>query len=273
MISTLDDSGPGVVSGGSPAEDSHEAVLSGSVDRVREILAGEVGADQVGAAAEQVPESPGVATQYYACTHPGYPGWRWAVTITHAEGADDVTVDDIVLLPGGRAIVAPAWVPYRERIQSGDLSPGDILPTDEDDVRLVPTYFDGEDGPGEQDDVRGLKLVADELGLGRTRVLSLEGREIAADRWYAGDPGPDSPLAQQAHHQCRSCGFLVRLAGPLSVTFGVCANEFANDDAKVVALGHGCGAHSDAQLRKKQLPVPVPDPFIDEMKRDDLENF
>lgn len=277
MISTLDDSGPGVVSGTPPAADADDAVLSGSVDQVRAILAGEVGADQVGTAGEQVPEAPGVATQYYACDHPGYPGWQWAVTITRADGADEVTVDDIVLLPGGEAIVAPAWVPYRERIQPGDLSPGDILPTDEDDARLVPAYFDGEDAPGEgdgeQDDGRGLKLVADELGLGRPRVLSREGREIAADRWYTGDPGPDSPLAQQAHHPCRTCGFLVRLAGPLSVTFGVCANEFANDDAKVVALGHGCGAHSEAQLRKKQLPVPVPDPIIDEMTRDDLEKF
>jgi len=42
---------------------------------------------------------------------------------------------------------------------------------------------------------------------------------------------------------------------------------------RVVALGHGCGAHSEAQLRKKQLPQPVPDPSFDTISRDDLEEF
>ena len=209
VISALDDSASGAApgsAGGSDAEPSLDPVLTGAVQQVRTVLVAEVGADQVGEPGELVAEAPGVATQYFTCTHHGYPGWQWAVTITRADdSSEEVTLDDIVLLPSGEAIVAPAWVPYRERIQPGDLSPGDILPTDEDDARLVPAYFDGEEAPGEDDDTRGLRLVADELGLGRTRVLSREGRELAADRWYAGDPGPDSPLAQQAHHHCRSC--------------------------------------------------------------------
>ena len=55
--------------------------------------------------------------------------------------------------------------------------------------------------------------------------------------------------------------------------FGVCANEFANDDGRVVALDHGCGAHSEAQLRKKQLPPPLPDHVFDTISRDDFEEF
>ena len=69
-----------------------------------------------------------------------------------------------------------------------------------------------------------MREVADELGLGRARVLSLEGRDLAAERWYDGSHGPDSPLAQSAPASCGTCGFLVRLAGPLSRLFGVCAN-------------------------------------------------
>jgi hypothetical protein len=65
----------------------------------------------------------------------------------------------------------------------------------------------------------------------------------------------------------------VRLAGPLSDTFGVCANEFANDDGRVVALNHGCGAHSEAQLRKKQLPPPMADHVFDTVSVDDYEEF
>ena len=115
--------------------------------------------------------------------------------------------------------------------------------------------------------------VADEIGLGRSRVLSVDGRDLAAQRWYDGEQGPDVPLAQSAPGRCSSCGFLVRLAGPLSTMFGVCANEFANDDGRVVALEHGCGAHSEAQLRKKQLPPPLPDHVFDTVSRDDLEPF
>ena len=103
-----------------------------------------------------------------------------------------MTVDEVVLIPGADAITAPDWVPYRDRLKPGDLSPGDILPTEEDDPRLVPGYLSGDpaDDIVDQDELRD---VIDELGLGRPRVLSLEGRDQAAERWYDGDAGPDSP--------------------------------------------------------------------------------
>jgi len=272
VISTADHPG----TSGSDSLAGADPILTRAVDEARAALVEQVGAEVVGDPQGFVSEGQHAVTQYFDCTEAGYPGWRWAVTVAHAEGVDGVTIDEIVLLPGEAAIVAPAWVPYRERIQPGDLSPGDILPTDEDDPRLVPAYLSGD--PGDDDvadeiDDALLRSVVDELGLGRARVLSLEGRELAADRWYESDQGPESQLSQQAAHACASCGFLVRLSGPLSLTFGVCANEYANDDGRVVALGHGCGAHSEAQLRKKQLPQPVPDPSFDTISRDDLEEF
>ena len=276
VISTADHPG----TSGSDSLAGADPILTRAVDEARAALVEQVGAEVVGDPQGFVSEGKHAVTQYFDCTQAGYPGWRWAVTVAHAEGADGVTIDEIVLLPGEAAITAPPWVPYRERIQPGDLSPGDILPTDEDDPRLVPAYLAGDPGDDASDDIlaeavdgRPLREVSDELGLGRARVLSLEGRELAADRWFESDQGPESPLSLQAPHACASCGFLVRLAGPLSLTFGVCANEFANDDGRVVALGHGCGAHSEAQLRKKQLPQPVPDPSFDTISRDDLEEF
>ena len=70
-----------------------------------------------------------------------------------------------------------------------------------------------------------------------------------------------------------TCGFLVRLAGPLSSMFGVCANAQANDDGRVVSWDHGCGAHSEAQLSKKSQPQPLPDPVLDTLSWDELEKF
>ncbi len=243
-------------------------------DLARAALVDEVGADVVGDHARSVSEGDGVVTEYFACSQAGYPGWEWAVTVVSVGDAGSLTVDEVVLLPGDDAIIAPAWVPWRERIRPGDLSPGDVLPVDEDDPRLVPAYLSGDPGDEFPDpaDRQVYRAAADEVGLGRSRVLSVEGRDAAAQRWHDGAQGPDVPLAQSAPARCGTCGFLIRLAGPLTSSFGVCANEFANDDGRVVALKHGCGAHSEAQLRKKQLPPPLPDPVFDTVG-EDLETF
>jgi hypothetical protein len=243
-----------------------------AVDAAREALLELVDAADVGETLGYVAEDERVTTHLFACTRPGYRGWRWAVTVARAPRLKTVTVDEVVLLPGDDAITAPAWLPYRDRIQAGDLSPGDILPTEEDDARLVPGYFTGDPGDEvvDQDSVRE---VVYELGLGRARVLSLEGRDLAAERWYDGSHGPESPLAQSAPASCASCGFLVRLAGPLSQVFGVCANAQANDDGRVVSWDHGCGAHSEAQLAKRSQPQPLPEPVLDTLSWDELEKF
>ena len=143
----------------------------------------------------------------------GYVGWRWAVTLARASRQKRVTVDEVVLLPGDDAIVAPEWVPYRERLKPGDLSPGDLLPVADDDPRLVPTYSFGDD-PLDADDKAQIRSVAKDLGLGRVRTLSIEGRDLAAERWYDGPGGPDAQLAKSAPEPCSTCGFLVRIAGP-----------------------------------------------------------
>jgi len=246
-----------------------DAVGVRAVDVAREALLELVDAQDVGEHLGYASEDERVTTHYFACTRAGYRGWRWSVTVARAARQKQVTVDEIVLLPGSDALVAPPWVPWRERIQPGDLSPGDLLPTEEDDPRLVPGYLADE----ELIDGDSVKEVADEIGLGRRRVLSLEGRDLAAQRWYDGSHGPEAPIAQSAPGQCRSCGFLVRLAGPLSQMFGVCANAFANDDGRVVSFDHGCGAHSEAQLHKRNLPAPLPEPVLDTLTWDDLEQF
>ena len=265
-----------------------DAVGVRAVDDAREALLGEVPAGDVGDHLGYSAEDERVVTHSFECRRAGYRGWRWAVTVARALRAKTVTVDEIVLLPGHGAIVAPTWVPYRDRIQPGDLSPGDLLPTDEDDPRLVPGYLSGDpadyllgpDGEAHDDpeaaagpDRELFRSVVDELGLGRPRVLSLEGRDLAAQRWYDGSHGPESPLTLSAPATCSSCGFLVRLSGPLSRVFGVCANAYANDDGRVVSWDHGCGAHSEAQLARKSQPQPLPDPVLDTLSWDELEQF
>jgi hypothetical protein len=249
-----------------------DAVGVRAVDDARAALLALVDAADVGEHLGYAAEDDRVVTHYFECRRRGYRGWRWAVTVARALRLKTVTVDEVVLLPSEGAIIAPEWVPYRDRIQPGDLSPGDLLPTEEDDPRLVPGYLAGDPGDDIVDEGT-LRDVIDELGLGRARVLSLEGRDLAAQRWYDGSHGPHAPLAQSAPATCASCGFLVRLAGPLSRAFGVCANAQANDDGRVVSLDHGCGAHSEAQLATSNRPQPLPEPVLDTLSWDELEQF
>lgn len=254
------------------ARSKPDSATVAAVDVARAALLEEVGAADVGDHLGHVVEGERVVTHLFACMRAGYAGWQWSVTVARASRAKEITVDEVVLVPGEGAIVAPAWVPYRERIKPGDLSPGDLLPVDDDDPRLVPTYSFGDD-PLDPDEKAQIREVAKDLGLGRVRTLSMEGRDLAAQRWYDGDGGPDAPIARSAPDSCTTCGFLVRLAGALSDTFGVCANGDANDDGRVVSFDHGCGAHSEVRLAKRHAPQPLPEHAVDTLTPDDIETF
>lgn len=249
-----------------------DAAAVGAADLAREALLLEAEPGDVGDHLGHQVEGDRVVTHLFACTRPGYLGWRWSVTVARAPRQKAITVDEVVLIPGDDAIVAPDWVPYRERIQPGDMSPGDLLPVDDDDERLVPTYSFGDD-PLDADEKAQVRQVAQDLGLGRVRTLSPTGRELTAQRWYDGAGGPSAPIAQSAPDHCHTCGFLVRIAGPMSETFGVCANGDANDDGRVVSFDHGCGAHSEVRLAKKHEPQPLPDHVVDTVSLDELDLF
>jgi hypothetical protein len=232
-----------------------DPVCVAAVDVARAALVEVAGEEQVGDHLGYEAEGERVVTHSFACTTPGYRGWRWAVTVSRASRSRVVTVSESCLLPGSDAVLAPPWVPWSDRVQPDDLGPGDLLPTALDDPRLVPTYT----GADEEPDPDAVRQVIDELGLGRPRVLSAEGRLEAAERWYAGEGGPHNEIARAAPAQCVTCGFLVGLRGSLGRGFGVCANVMSPFDGQVVSVDHGCGAHSEAVVEAASASSPVHD--------------
>jgi len=207
--------------------------------------------EHVGEHLEVVAEGERLVTHLFECQQPGYGGWRWAVTVARVPRSRHVTVCETTLLPGPDALLPPDWVPWHNRLQPGDLGVGDLLPTAPDDDRLIPGYVRSDDPAVEE--------VGWELGLGRPRVMSRDGRSETAQRWYDGDRGPAAPISTAAPRtaRCGMCGFYLPLAGSLRPAFGVCGNVYAPDDGQVVSVDHGCGAHSEVLVE--------PTPTLDEL--------
>jgi DUF3027 family protein len=264
-----------------------------AVDLARSAAEDVAGPGQVGEHLGVEADADRVCTHLFACLDPAYAGWRWAVTVARASRAKVVTVSESLLLPGPDSLLAPDWVPWRDRVRPGDLGPGDLLPASSDDERLVPVVtLEGDEGVLEWDDSAPWDAALPTIGLPpggevtafpgpvgpvpsgddaepgpkRVRVLSAIGRDETALRWYSSEHGPRSPLAHAAPEPCMTCGFLVRLGGPLGRVFGVCANEYAPDDGRVVSLDHGCGAHSEATTPSGAYGAASP--VIDELGYD-----
>ena len=228
-------------------------VLMGAVDLARTAILEFSGPDVVGEYLGAGFDDPTAATHRFLAVMPGYQGWQWAVVVAAYPGADHATVSEVVLVPGPTALLAPQWVPWEERVQPGDLSPGDLLSPITNDPRLVPGYVSS--GDPELDELAG------EVGFGRRQVLSLWGRIDAAQRWHDGDFGPGSAMARSTRRICRDCGFYLPLTGSLGTAFGVCSNEMSAD-GRVVADEYGCGAHSDTPA-PAGLGSPAFDPYDD----------
>ena len=242
------------------ADAAPDAVAAAAVDLARAVAVEDAGEASVGDYTGAVSDGDRVVTHLFECRDEPYRGWHWGVQVVRAARAKDVTVNGVYRLPGPEALLAPAWVPWAERVRPGDLGVGDLLPAAVDDERLALAIEDVEsDTP----------LI--EWGLGRPRVLSFIGRTEAAERWYEGDPGPQAPHARHAPAPCVSCAFFVPLTGPLGLGFGACGNEFSPDDSRVVAVDHGCGAHSEgsAEVAAMGAAPALVDEFSYEVVADD----
>ncbi|TFH51693.1 DUF3027 domain-containing protein [Actinomyces viscosus] len=227
-----------------------------AVELARRALEEITGPITVGEYLAAAPSAERLVTHLFDCTLSGYHGWHWAVTLSRVPRSRTATVCEMELLPGEDALLAPAWIPWADRLEPGDVTRSDRLPRKEADERLEP----GWEATGEDADA----VAVDQLDLSRPRVLSAQGVSSAAERWYGGDHGPDAEGVRKAHATCSTCGFFLPMAGALRAIFGVCANEWATDDGSVVSLDHGCGAHSETDLPDQGPEWPINPSRVDD---------
>jgi len=97
------------------AETAPDAASINYTDLAREALLEVTPESTVGAPVGTVDEGDGVVSVLFANRLPGYPGWRWTVSVAKV-GDNEPTVLEVELMPGDGSLVAPEWVPWSERL-------------------------------------------------------------------------------------------------------------------------------------------------------------
>lgn len=212
-----------------------DAVLSEAVEIARTAAQEVSGLGDVGEYLGYTQDGERLGSHRFATTAPGYRGWHWTVTVARVARARHATICEVELLPGADALLAPAWVPWSERLAPGDIGPDDALPEGVADDRVVPGYQPEE---GDPVDVTADATDLIELGAWRAQVPSRATLEAAAQRWADREPARGRSFAADP------AAFIVPLSGWLGQLYGVCVNEFSPDDGMVVRLD--------------QLPTPRP---------------
>lgn len=113
----------------------------------------------IGAPVGTVDEGDGVVSVLFANRMPGYPGWRWTVSVAKV-GDEDPTVLEVELMPGDGSLVAPEWVPWSERLaeyraaqdHESDEESDDDPDDDDDDDEFDDESDDDSDEDADYDD-------------------------------------------------------------------------------------------------------------------------
>jgi hypothetical protein len=191
-----------------------------AVEFAREAAVEAAGAAAVGAHEGAEADGDRVVTHYFTCTEAAYRGWRWAVTVARASRSRLVTLDETVLLPGPEALVAPEWLPWSERLRPGDLGPGDLLPTAEEDPRLESGWSGTDEIEPEQPE-----SDAERAAVEASETYVPEGISLEHDR-----PGRDQPEAP-----AEQAGDEEITPAPTRATIGALAQELGFGRARVLS--------------------------------------
>lgn len=92
--------------------------------------------EQVGEVVDAIELGDNVTDFRLAANVRGYEGWQWSVTLYHDTEVGTWTVNESSLVPTDDALMPPAWVPWKDRLEPTDLAPTDSIGTDPDDPRL-----------------------------------------------------------------------------------------------------------------------------------------
>ncbi len=97
-----------------------DAVLAAAVDVARSAVEGIAPAGQIGRHLAARSEGDRLVTHLFESRLPGYLGWQWYAVLTRNSRSKVVTVNELGLLPSEDSVLAPAWIPWAERVRPED---------------------------------------------------------------------------------------------------------------------------------------------------------
>ena len=100
-----------------------DETLAAAHERARTALLEIAPESMIGAHIDAVCDGDRLVTHRFVTLQPGYEGWCWFATLTRIPRAQakDITVCEVGILPGEDALLAPAWIPWAERVRPEDL--------------------------------------------------------------------------------------------------------------------------------------------------------
>lgn len=100
-----------------------DETLAAAKDRARTALLEITDDATIGEHVDALCDGERLVTHRFVTLQPGYEGWHWFATLTRVPRAQakDITVCEVGILPGEDALLAPAWVPWAERVRPEDL--------------------------------------------------------------------------------------------------------------------------------------------------------
>lgn len=99
-----------------------DAVLAAAVETARQGLLEITGEEEIGAHVGVTIEADRLLTHRFEANRRGYAGWQWYATLARVPRGKVATVCEVGLLPSGKALLAPEWVPWSERVRPEDIA-------------------------------------------------------------------------------------------------------------------------------------------------------
>ena len=85
------------------------------VDAARAALLEITPDETIGDLAAETDEGDGITTVQFHSALPGYPGWKWTVSLSTLD-AEAPSILETELIPGDGSLLAPDWVPWSDRL-------------------------------------------------------------------------------------------------------------------------------------------------------------
>lgn len=99
-----------------------DAVLAAAVDTARQGLLEITGEEEIGAHVGVTIEADRLLTHRFEANRRGYAGWEWYATLARVPRGKVATVCEVGLLPSAKALLAPEWVPWSERVRPEEIA-------------------------------------------------------------------------------------------------------------------------------------------------------